>query len=73
LRLHLSRWRTSIRAPGATWLRGVDVSWLVGLFAAGGAYFLLTRSLDRSKEALAIESSEQVLHCGHLKTKEIAP
>jgi hypothetical protein len=49
------------------------VSWLVGLFAAGGAYFLLTRSLDRSKEALAIESSEQVLHCGHLKTKEIAP
>jgi NCS1 family nucleobase:cation symporter-1 len=61
------------QSPGATWLRGVDVSWLVGLFVAGGAYVLLTRSLDRSKEALAIERSEQVLHPGHLNTKEIAP
>jgi purine-cytosine permease-like protein len=49
------------QSPGAMWLRGVDVSWLVGLFAAGGAYFFFTRGLDRAKEEAAIERSEQWL------------
>jgi purine-cytosine permease-like protein len=51
-------------SPGASWLKGVDISWIVGLFVAGGLYFVLTRSLDRAKEAKAIERSDAVLHGG---------
>jgi purine-cytosine permease-like protein len=53
-------------SPGATWLHGVDVSWIVGLLAAGGIYFASTRHLDRSREALAIARSEQELADGEL-------
>jgi NCS1 family nucleobase:cation symporter-1 len=54
------------QSPGATWLGGVDISWLVGLFIAGGLYFLLTRSLDVAGEAAAIERSEQALQSGEV-------
>ena len=54
------------QSPGATWLGGVDISWLVGLFIAGGLYFFLTRSLDVAGEAAAIERSEQVLQSGEV-------
>jgi nucleobase:cation symporter-1, NCS1 family len=48
-------------SPGATWLRGVDVSWIVGLVVAGSIYFASTRRLDRSREALAVARSEREL------------
>lgn len=54
------------QSPGATWLGGVDISWLVGLFIAGGLYFFLTRSLDVAGEAAAIERSEQALQSGEV-------
>jgi NCS1 family nucleobase:cation symporter-1 len=54
------------QSPGATWLGGVDISWLVGLFIAGGLYFVLTRNLDVAGEAVAIERSEQVLQSGEV-------
>jgi purine-cytosine permease-like protein len=54
------------QSPGATWLGGVDISWLVGLFIAGGLYFFLTRSLDVAGEAVAIERSEQALQSGEV-------
>ncbi len=34
------------QSPGATWLAGVDVSWMVGLVVAGASYWLLTRHTD---------------------------
>lgn len=49
------------QSPGATWLKGVDVSWLIGLLVAGGAYFTFTRRLDRTEEESAIARSEQTL------------
>lgn len=51
-------------SPGATWLHGVDVSWIVGLVAAGSIYFFSTRRLDRTSERAAIERSEHELHHG---------
>lgn len=48
-------------SPGASWLQGVDISWILGLAVAGGLYFLLTRGDDRTKERTAIASSEQLL------------
>jgi purine-cytosine permease-like protein len=45
-------------SPGATWLKGVDVSWLLGLLAAGGTYVILARGLDRAEEEIAIMRSE---------------
>ena len=48
-------------SPGASWLNGVDISWILGLFVAGGLYFILTRGLDRSKEQEAIARSELAL------------
>ncbi|HEY1761210.1 MAG TPA: cytosine permease [Acidimicrobiales bacterium] len=53
-------------SPGATWLRGVDISWIVGLLAAGGIYFVSMRHLDRSREAAAIARSERELASGEL-------
>jgi purine-cytosine permease-like protein len=53
-------------SPGATWLRGVDISWIVGLLAAGGIYFVSMRHLDRSREATAIARSERELASGEL-------
>jgi purine-cytosine permease-like protein len=49
------------QSPGANWLKGVDVSWLMGLFLAGGAHFVLARRLDSTKEEAAIERSELTL------------
>jgi NCS1 family nucleobase:cation symporter-1 len=47
--------------PAARALGGVDVGWLVGLAVSGGAYFLLSRSLNLSAESGAIQESEQTL------------
>jgi hypothetical protein len=49
------------QSPGATWLDGVDISWLVGLVVAGSVYFLSTRHLDLDGEALAIARSDTAL------------
>jgi purine-cytosine permease-like protein len=54
------------QSPGATWLKSVDISWIIGLFVAGGLYFILTRSLDVSGEAAAIERSDQMLRDGEV-------
>jgi len=43
------------------YLQLVDISWIVGMVVAGGLYFVFTRSLDLTAEAVAIERSEQVL------------
>jgi purine-cytosine permease-like protein len=51
--------------PAALALGGVDVGWLVGLGVAGGAYLLLSRSLDISKENAAIQRSESDLRRLH--------
>jgi purine-cytosine permease-like protein len=51
---------------GATWLHGVDISWIVGLVAAGGIYFFSTRNLDLESEALAVAISDQELRRGDL-------
>ncbi len=48
-------------SPGATWLGGVDISWIIGLLVAGSTYFLSTRHLDRSRESLAVARSEEIL------------
>ena len=47
--------------PAARALGGVDVGWLVGLLVAGGAYLLLCRSLDVSRESDAVRESESAL------------
>ncbi len=51
-------------SPGATWLHGVDISWIIGLLVAGGCYFFSTRHLDRAREALAIARSDAELALG---------
>jgi purine-cytosine permease-like protein len=51
--------------PAARALGGVDVGWVVGLAVSGGAYFLLSRSLDLSAERVAIAESEQALRQEH--------
>jgi purine-cytosine permease-like protein len=49
------------QSPGATWLDGVDISWLVGLVVAGTVYFVSTRHLDHAREARAIALSDESL------------
>lgn len=49
------------QSPGATWLNGVDVSWVIGLLVAGALYFFLSRSLDTAAETAAIDHSERAL------------
>jgi purine-cytosine permease-like protein len=49
------------QSPGATWLQGVDISWIVGLIVAAATYLFLSRTLDGEKEADAIERSQQRL------------
>jgi nucleobase:cation symporter-1, NCS1 family len=51
-------------SPGATWLHGVDISWIIGLLVAGGCYFFSTRHLDRTREALAVARSDEELASG---------
>ena len=53
-------------SPGASWLHGVDISWIVGLLIAGGTYFVSTRHLDRSREEIAVARSERELASGEL-------
>jgi purine-cytosine permease-like protein len=53
-------------SPGASWLHGVDISWIVGLLIAGGTYFVSTRHLDRSREEVAVARSERELASGEL-------
>jgi NCS1 family nucleobase:cation symporter-1 len=51
--------------PFAAALGEVDVAWLVGLAVTAAAYLLFSRSLDRSAERAAEESSEARLgHAG---------
>ncbi len=52
--------------PGATWLRGVDISWIVGLVVAGSVYVFSARHLDRASESLAIARSDEELRQGEL-------
>jgi len=40
---------------------GVDYSWVVGLLVSGLVYFVLSRTLDKSAEAAAIEASDREL------------
>jgi nucleobase:cation symporter-1, NCS1 family len=47
--------------PAARALGGVDIGWLVGLIVSGGAYLLLCRSLNVSRENDAIRESECAL------------
>jgi len=49
------------QSPGATWLHGVDVSWLVGLLVAGAVYLYFARGLDHDEERLAVARSERSL------------
>lgn len=51
-------------SPGAHWLQGVDISWILGLFVAGGLYFALTRGRNRDDEERAITLSESTLESG---------
>ena len=53
--------KLSYIGPLANSLGGVDISWLVGLPAAGVAYLILSRSLDLSTEQEAIRESAAVL------------
>jgi len=49
------------QSPGATWLKGVDISWIIGLLVAGSLYVVLSRSLDVARENDAIERSQAML------------
>jgi len=53
-------------SPGATWLKSVDISWILGLFVAGGLYFVLTRRQDRTAENAAIAASDEALRSGEI-------
>jgi NCS1 family nucleobase:cation symporter-1 len=60
------------QSPGASWLKGVDISWLVGLAVAGGLYFYLARNLNLAQETAAIERSEHSLNALEF-TSSVAP
>jgi purine-cytosine permease-like protein len=47
--------------PLAVKLGGVDVSWLMGLLAAGGSYYLLGKGIAVASEESAVISSETEL------------
>jgi purine-cytosine permease-like protein len=47
--------------PIAQRLGQVDIAWLVGLVVAGGAYLILSRSLDLQREKAAADRSEAEL------------
>ena len=49
------------QSPGAGWLEGVDISWLVGLVVSGAFYLVSSRHLDHHREAQAIAQSEDAL------------
>jgi purine-cytosine permease-like protein len=43
------------QSPGATWLKGVDISWILGLLVAGGFYYFSSRSKDLALERAALD------------------
>lgn len=45
-------------------LKGVDISWMIGLALSGLLYFIVTRNSDRTAENAAIVKSEEVLASG---------
>lgn len=47
--------------PAAGALGGVDISSIVGLVVSGVAYFIVTRDLDLTAEAAAIDASERTI------------
>ena len=49
---------------GTSHLRGVDISWIIGLFVAGSFYYLITRNLDREAEDVAVLRSNESLARG---------
>ncbi|MFY9782571.1 MAG: cytosine permease [Acidimicrobiales bacterium] len=49
------------QSPGATWLKGVDISWILGLLVSGGVYYFSSRNLDFAGERAAIERSQRGL------------
>jgi len=51
--------------PAARALGGVDVGWLVGLIVSGGTYFLLSHSLQLTRETRAIHESDSALRRSH--------
>ena len=53
-------------SPGFTWLKGVDISWMVGLFVAGLVYWFLTRGEDRTAEIAAVARSEEAILNGEV-------
>jgi nucleobase:cation symporter-1, NCS1 family len=48
-------------SKGASWLQGVDISWILGMIVGGGLYALLARGADLAAERPAIERSERAL------------
>jgi purine-cytosine permease-like protein len=52
------------QSPGATWLKGVDISWIAGLLVAGTVYYLSSRSKDFTLERAALDRNdgESVAH-----------
>jgi nucleobase:cation symporter-1, NCS1 family len=44
-------------SAGATWLQGVDISWMLGLALAATTYFVFSRTFDLASEQPAIEAS----------------
>lgn len=46
---------------GEKQLKGVDISWIIGMVAAGLIYYILSKSLDLQAEMPAIEKSEAFL------------
>lgn len=44
--------------PASEAMGGIDLAWLVGLIVSGGAYMIMSRSLDLASEAPAIAQSE---------------
>ena len=59
--LNLVTFHSYYTGPLAKHLNSVDVSWMVGLVVTAVAYYLLTRDLDVSGEAAAIEASDREL------------
>jgi NCS1 family nucleobase:cation symporter-1 len=46
---------------GEKQLKGVDISWIIGMVAAGLIYYVLSKSIDLKAEIPAIEKSEAFL------------
>lgn len=49
------------QGPVALWLGGADIAFVVGLVVSAATYCIMTRRLDHSREARAVEASERLL------------